>query len=237
MSSVTSPWTDPSPLNNNAFSDSAHDEHPRLATDGIGNWIVLWESVEDINGAGTDRDILVAHSNDDGFSWTDPTILSPDSATENRGDAFPAIAVDDRGNWVTVWQSGTLAGDQDILGSLLILPDCNRNGIGDHLELADDPSKDCDANGILDECEPDADGDGVIDACDNCPAAANTDQIDSDGDAIGDACIPLASIPDVAIVQSLTLPAASTSADRPSVPRQIRVLPFTSRWAPDTNGA
>src|SRR5262245_46496436 len=35
---------------------------------------------------------------------------------------------------------------------------------------------------------PDADADGVPDAADNCPAAANGDQVDADGDGIGDAC-------------------------------------------------
>ncbi len=34
----------------------------------------------------------------------------------------------------------------------------------------------------------DADGDGIGDAADNCPAAANADQIDGDTDALGDAC-------------------------------------------------
>ena len=36
--------------------------------------------------------------------------------------------------------------------------------------------------------DPDADGDGVTDSFDNCPATANSDQLDSDGDGIGDAC-------------------------------------------------
>ncbi|MDF1564808.1 MAG: thrombospondin type 3 repeat-containing protein [Deltaproteobacteria bacterium] len=34
----------------------------------------------------------------------------------------------------------------------------------------------------------DSDGDGLGDACDNCPGAANVDQLDTDYDGIGDAC-------------------------------------------------
>jgi hypothetical protein len=37
-------------------------------------------------------------------------------------------------------------------------------------------------------CMPDADRDEITDLDDNCPYAANADQIDSDGDKVGDAC-------------------------------------------------
>lgn len=38
------------------------------------------------------------------------------------------------------------------------------------------------------EVVEDQDGDGVLDSEDNCPAASNSDQVDSDGDGLGDAC-------------------------------------------------
>ena len=34
----------------------------------------------------------------------------------------------------------------------------------------------------------DSDGDGIVDAEDNCPIAANEDQLDSNGNDVGDAC-------------------------------------------------
>lgn len=52
---------------------------------------------------------------------------------------------------------------------------------------------DYDAGSALVECpvlNPDFDGDGVPDDADNCPLAANGDQLDSDADGLGDACDP-----------------------------------------------
>lgn len=84
--------------------------------------------------------------------------------------------------------------------------DCNSNGVPDECEGFKD---DCDMNGTPDPCDPDKDMDGHIDACDNCPLAANLDQIDTDADGIGDVCDPC---PDLLPAEVLRLTALDAEA-------------------------
>ncbi len=81
----------------------------------------------------------------------------------------------------------TISQDMSVT-AFFVTTDCNQNGITDATDIAHGTSRDCDVNGIPDECEADTDEDGVIDACDNCPAVANADQRDGDGNGVGDAC-------------------------------------------------
>jgi hypothetical protein len=189
-------WTDPVPLNTNAGGDTGGDFEPSVTTDGQGNWVAVWDSQEPAiaGGIGTDFDILVARSTDNGATWTDPVPLNTNAGGDTEGDFRPQVTTDGQGNWVAVWESeepaiaGGIGTDRDILVARFALPDCNLNEIGDGQDIADGTSEDCNANGVPDECETDTDGDGVIDPCDNCPAVANADQSDVDGDGFGDVC-------------------------------------------------
>jgi len=115
-------WTAPAALNTNAASDSGSDSLPRVATDGAGHWVAVWNSDDDLGGTiGTDADILVARSTDNGATWTAPAALNTNAATDSGGDLYPQVATDDGGNWVAVWYSnedmGGIGGDYDILVS------------------------------------------------------------------------------------------------------------------------
>ena len=54
-------WTSPTPLNTNAALDDDSDVLPRLAGNGAGNWVGVWQSSDDLKGTiGNDLDILFA---------------------------------------------------------------------------------------------------------------------------------------------------------------------------------
>lgn len=117
-------WTAPAPLNTNAATDSGNDGDSHIATDGAGNWVVVWQSNNTFDGTiGFDRDILVARSTDNGATWTDPAPLNTNAATDGNfgvDDEVPQIATDGWGNWVAAWTSsndlgGTIGGDPDIM--------------------------------------------------------------------------------------------------------------------------
>lgn len=117
-------WTVPVPLNTNAATDSGDDFLPEAATDGVGNWVVAWYSGDDLGGTvGTDYDIFVSRSVDDGVTWSPPATLNTNAATDvfpGNDDRAPHVATDGSGNWMVVWQStddldSAIGNDYDIL--------------------------------------------------------------------------------------------------------------------------
>ena len=99
-------WSDPAALNTNAATDSGHDRRSEPATDGAGNWVTVWESDENLGGTiGTDYDILVSRSADNGATWTGPVALNTNAATDSGEDYYAQVTTDDGGNWVAVWAS------------------------------------------------------------------------------------------------------------------------------------
>jgi uncharacterized protein YjiK len=114
-------WTAPMPLNINAGSDSGDDWYPQVTTDGVGNWVAVWDSSDSLGGAiGTDRDILVARSTDAGATWTAPMPLNVNAGSDSGDDWYPQITADGAGRWIAVWDSsdslgGAIGTDRDIL--------------------------------------------------------------------------------------------------------------------------
>ncbi len=96
-------WSQPAALNSNAGVDAAADRSPAIATDGSGDWIVVWESPDSIGGTGTDQDIFAARSTDNGQTWTPMVPVNTDATTDSDSDFDPDLATDGSGNWVVTW--------------------------------------------------------------------------------------------------------------------------------------
>lgn len=99
-------WSNTAKLKTTDATDRADDISPDIATDGKGNWVVVWRSMDSLNGTiGDDDDILVSYSNNDGLTWSPPAALSSEAATDSSSsiDAMPHIQTDGQGRWVAIW--------------------------------------------------------------------------------------------------------------------------------------
>lgn len=102
-------WTRPRPLRDElARRDAGDDLWPRLATDGQGSWLVVWQSnaTDPVSpGDGADFDIRVARSRDGGAAWDLLGTANPQAASDHRDDIRPALASDRDGRWALLWTS------------------------------------------------------------------------------------------------------------------------------------
>ena len=111
----------PGVLNTNAAVDGGEDDLVDVTTDGAGNWVAIWRSNDALgNTIGSDYDILVARSTDNGATWTAPVSLDTDAGGDGGDDRRPQVTTDGAGNWIAAWGSredlsGTIGSDFDIL--------------------------------------------------------------------------------------------------------------------------
>ncbi len=110
------PISSPAPLNADAANDSHIEFNPRIATDGNGNWVAVWSAYTNQGGPyGTDDDIYVARSVDNGQNWSIPVPLNSTAANDTGLDLAPDIATDRQGHWVAVWHlSPSVMADMDL---------------------------------------------------------------------------------------------------------------------------
>jgi hypothetical protein len=98
-------WSDIKLLVPAGLGDTQDDDEPQVATDKSGNWMVVWSSREDYEGAGdTDYDIFYVTSIDNGITWTAPKPLNPFATTDSAKDISPQLSMHEA-NWVVTWSS------------------------------------------------------------------------------------------------------------------------------------
>lgn len=96
-------WSEPLALGPTEGNSSFDISSP--ATDGAGNWIVVWAR-ENVLQPGSTGDILYSRSSDNGATWTNFAYLSPED--DGVDDSSPRIATDSAGRWITVWTTSNL---------------------------------------------------------------------------------------------------------------------------------
>lgn len=79
----------------------------RIATDGDGEWVAIWDTDSDpyLIG-GSDRDVVFADSTDHADSWSVANYVDHRDANldDNINDGWPDIATDGAGRWIAAWQ-------------------------------------------------------------------------------------------------------------------------------------
>jgi len=113
-------WSEPVVLNVDAKENPGDDWRPSAAGDGQGNWVVVWDSVDSSGSThGTDGDIFVVTSNDDGRTWSAPALLNTGAVSDIGTDFTASVHTDKNGNWFTCWTAFSVVGgielDTDIL--------------------------------------------------------------------------------------------------------------------------
>ena len=113
-------WSAPAAMHAGAATDAGDDRFPHLATDGLGNWVVVWDSDDPQGGTGDDTDAFVSRSTDGGLSWSAPAPLNGNADSDSRNDFEPRVEAGGAGAWVAVWESAddlgaTIGEDFDIL--------------------------------------------------------------------------------------------------------------------------
>ncbi len=94
-------WSDPELLDPNAASEDFEDWQGTIATDGAGNWIAVWESIDWLP---TDSLVtLVSRSTDNGATWSPSTRLNPAVTGPYFEDGFRKVETDRLGEWFIGW--------------------------------------------------------------------------------------------------------------------------------------
>ena len=105
----------------NVFGSPGIARNSHVATDGGGKWLAVWHATRGQgSGGGTDWDVLVSRSSDDGTTWSTPAPLNTNADDDAGNDLSPVAVTDEAGAWVVAWSStesmrGSLGLDADIL--------------------------------------------------------------------------------------------------------------------------
>jgi hypothetical protein len=126
-------WTAPQLLDSGPRSADRNEALPWIETDGSGTWYVAWFIINDSMGGplGTDPDIVISRSLDNGDTWSSPAALDPSAKGQKGGELSPVLAYGGAGRWLAAYSTdhpfgGSLpkAGDDADIVFLRATDDC-----------------------------------------------------------------------------------------------------------------
>jgi hypothetical protein len=148
-------WSTPLRINDDSTINGAWQWFGTMDVAPNGRIDVIWNDTR--NGIFTESELYYAYSMDGGVTWSLNEKLSPawDShvgwPNQNKiGDYYDMVS--DRVGAHVAW-AATFNGEQDVYYLRIGDYDCNANGVGDSLDIANATSFDNNLNGIPDECE------------------------------------------------------------------------------------
>ena len=176
-------------------------EWPEMGTDCVGAFVAMWvvgvDAEDDVYEVerGKALDIAFGRLTRNDVATNEEWYVAPDVVGVTQGDRG-TVVYNEAKKMVQYWARGGVGDDTFTYQACITKPKklCDRATVRIRVvdppraERDDDDGDDDDGDdggGVIDT---DTDDDGVDDADDNCPAAANPDQLDTYGDADGDVC-------------------------------------------------
>src|SRR5262249_2137037 len=99
-------WSHPHRISRDANSRGADEFPPALATHHQGHWVLAWDTnAPTPTEHGSDDDILVTTSDDDGLTWSESRFLNTNATNDARDDVGVSITTDSHGKWLAVWMA------------------------------------------------------------------------------------------------------------------------------------
>jgi len=81
----------------------ARGDGPRIYSDPIGGYHIVYAAWEDAKTGGHDGNIYYLNSTDGGVTWSEPVLLSNIPSNLDENAAHPTILMDDKGNLHVIW--------------------------------------------------------------------------------------------------------------------------------------
>ncbi len=160
-------WSDSVRVNDDPLAAESYQWFGMMSVAPNGRIDAVWNDTRN-SGQANLSELFYSYSTDAGETWSKNVPVSPmfDSwvgwavGQYKIGDYYHMVS-DNLG--VNVAYAATFNGEQDIYFLRIGSWDCNGNEIDDALDISEARSRDCNANGVPDECEYrcDLDGDGL----------------------------------------------------------------------------